>query len=507
MKSISLAEVVRSIAAFVPVSDDWRRTEDKYKKQSSADFHELPIIIDLIATFRSSGAAAELRRYLIEVVPEPHLQWESSLPVKDVPSVGHKALELLKSIALHYLQLAQICERRRTDLHDQHLFAREERVRAGHWKDAEKIRVDRSHVIHFLDSHDIPHTLDGRPGTAASRSTLEELIDSKKPSKDNDFVSLFQVLQAVAPRIEVDQLDVQRHSSNVRANYSRVAVPDGATNNDSAKESTDESSALELQRILGTPVRRLFQESRSALTLLRIFGSGNLGDLPKWRELTYTGDTVYRASLQDEGVRELRRWSELELRYKESFDSQDKQVSRYAIEPDTGEQALQPPALELSTQSRTYEIGFVRGDIIPFLDDHEIPHRLGKTGERSIAEKLRAGPGKRPLTTQELAAAFADIDGCTYPIGRDNKGWLSYLQRSLPKWAKDPKIQLTIGKPGKLPSTWDPVEFAKEATRSGRGRTPIPGRAFDERFKTAPQLEHWRNDWLSWRDAVREFDK
>jgi hypothetical protein len=510
MKSISLAEVVTSIAAFVPISEMWQKSAEQHEKQSPENAQQKPIVIDLIETFRSSGAAIEFASYLREAQLEARPRWHSP-PIKDVQLQDENALTLLDLISLHYSQFAKICEKLSMGLHDQHVrmraYVREERIRADHWQLAEKVRVDRGDVIQFLDHYDIPHTLDGRSGAAAGRSAVDDLIDSRESPADDAFVSLYKVIEAISPRIQVDEQEIRDYSSNIYTVRSLGAAPGAANKDGSPEESTDTSFGFDLQRILGAPVQRIFQGSRSASGLLRIFGSGNVRDLPKWRELTYSGVAIYRAKLEEDGMHELRSLSELELRYKEEFRNFDKISSRYRTEPDSGEQALKPPALDLPTQARSYAIGFIRSEIIPFLNDHEIPHNLGTVGEPSMAEKLLAGPGQRPLTTQELAAAFADIDGCTRKTGRDHKGWLSYLQGSLPKWAKVSTIQLSIGKPGKLPSTWDPVEFAKKAVLSSPSKRPFFGQAFDERFDGSPQLAQWKDDWHSWRYEVREYDR
>jgi hypothetical protein len=496
MKSVSLAEIIESIAPFVPISEIWQSAAEYPEKQATTDAQAQPIVLDLISAYRRSGAAAELVDYLRKTEVNARPPWRKSDAAGARESLDDEVLSLLDQVSFQYGRLLKRTDLRHADLHDQHVHDHERWAQEGQFRQADKFCAEKRGVIGFLDHYGVPHTLDGRTNDMIGQSNVEILRGSSKPVEDNAFVSLYEVLRAIAPHIRIDAQHAREYSSNLGTAYSFGAEPEI-----DLAGPTDE---LEWQAILSAPVCRLFQESRAAERLLGMFGSGKASDVPKWREERF-GKSLALHGLEVEGMQELVRLSETEGRYKAAYDRFRRYSPRFTTKPKTGELSLEAPMLDLPKRSRLHEIGFIRSDIIPILDAHEIKHNLGKIGGPSTADKLLAAPGKRPLTTQELAAAFADIGQCRYLTKRDYDQWLKYLQASLPEWAKASAIRLMIGEQGRQASTWNPVEFAKQAILQGPGRRPIDIRAFDERFRTVPQLAHWRDEWFRFRELDREY--
>ena len=496
MKSVSLAEIIESIAPFVPISEIWRSAAEHPEKQATTDAQVQPVVLDLISAYRRSGAAAELVDYLRKTEVDARPPWGKSDAAGARESLDDDVLSLLDQVSFQYGRLLKRTDLCRADLHDQHVHDHERWAREGQLRQAEKFFAERRGVIGFLDHYGIPHTLDGRSHDVVGQSSVDALRGSSRSVHDNAFVSVYEVLHAIAPHIRIGAQDARDYSSNLGTAYSFGAEPE--------IDLTGPTEELEWQVILSAPVCRLFQESRAAERLLGVFGSGNASDVPKWRVQRY-GKSLALHGLEVEGMQELIRLSETEGQYKAAYDRFRRYSPRFTTKPKTGELSLESPMLDLPKRSRLHEIGFIRSDIIVILDAHEIKHNLGKIGGPSTTDKLLAAPGKRPLTTQELAAAFADVGQSRYLTKRDYDQWLKYLQGSLPEWAKASAIRLMIGEQGKQASTWNPVEFAKQAILKGPGRRPIDIRAFDERFRTVLQLAHWREEWLGFRELDREY--
>ena len=495
MKSVSLAEIIESIAPFVPISEIWRNAVEQCEKQPSPEAQVRPVVFDLISTYRHSGVAAELADYLRKTTADVRPPWRNTKTAKVVEVSDDEVLSLLDQISANYSRLQKAQDLRRADWHDQHVQDWERWGRNTHFLLADKHVVDRRAMIGFLDHYGIPHNLDGRSSDTAKRSNVERLRESLGHVDDNAFESLYEVLRAVAPHIPVDVQDARNYSSNLGTAYSFGAEP--------GIDLAGPLEEIERQTIFSAPASRLFQESRAAEQLLGLFGSGNAGDLPKWREQR-SGKSLALPGVEEEGMSELVRLSEVETQYKTEYD----RCRRYSIhgdaKPKTEELSLEASVLDLRKRSRMHEIGFIRREIIPFLDDHEIKHNLGRVGGPSTADKFRAEPGKRSLTTAQLAAVFADIEGCRHRTGRDRKAWMDYLQGSPPKWARQSPVLVTEGGHGSGNSAyWNPVEFAKMATQ--KGTKPINPEAFDERFATVKLLEPWKGDWHAWRSAAADL--
>lgn len=489
MKSVSLAEIIESISPFVPISEIWQNAVEQYEKQPSPEALVRPVVFDLISTYRHSGVAAELADYLRKTVADVRPPWRNTKTAKVAEAPDAEVLSLLDEISLQYSRLQKAQDLRRADWHDQHAQDRERWGRDNHFLLADTLVVDRRAMIGFLDHYGIPHNLDGRSSDTTKRSNVERLRESLGPVDDNAFESLYEVLRAVAPHIPVDVQDARNYSSNLGTAYSFGAEP--------GLDLTGQPEEIERQTVFSAPVSRLFQESRAAEQLLSLFGSGKASDLPKWREQR-SGKSLALPGLEQEGMRELVRLSELEAQYKTEYDRHRLYSMRFDTKPKTEELSLETSVLDLRKRSRMHEIGFIRREIIPFLDDHEIKHNLGRVGGPSTADKFRAEPVKRWLTTAELANVFADIESCALKTGRDRKGWMRYLQGKRAKWARQAPVLAKEGGKGRGNSAyWDPVEFAKMATQEGR--PPINPKVFDERFATAKLLEPWKGDWDAWR--------
>lgn len=494
MKSVSLAETIESIAPFVPISEIWQSAAEHLGKHATTDAWAQPVVLDLISAYRRSGAAAELVDYLRKAELDARPPWRKSDAAGARESLDEEVLLLLDEVSFQYGRLLNRTDLRRAD---QHVYDHERWTREGQFRQAEEFCTERRGMIGFLDHYGIPHTLDGRAHDVVGQSNGEVSRGSSRSVDDNAFVSVYEVLHAVAPHIRIDAQDARDYSSNLGTAYSFGAEPE--------IDLAGPTKELEWQAILSAPVCRLFQESRAAERLLGVFGSGNASDVPKWR-VQRLGKSLALHGLEVEGMQELMRLSEVEAQYKAAYDRFRRYSPRFTSKPKTGELSLESPMLDLPKRWRVHEIGFIRSDIVSILDSHEIRHNLGKIGGPSTADRLRAAPGKRPLTTQQLAAAFADIGQPRYLTKRNYDQWLKYLQGSLPEWAKASAIRPMIGEQGKQASTWNPVEFAKQAVLKGAGRRPIDIRAFDERFRTVAELAHWRDEWLAFRELDRQYD-
>lgn len=400
MKSVSLAEIIESIAPFVPISEIWQSAAAHPAKQATNDAQAQPIVLDLISAYRRSGAAAELVDYLRKAEVDARPPWRKSDAADARESLDDEVLLLLDHVSFQYGRLLNRTDLRRADQHDQHVLDHERWAREGQFRQAERFCTERRGAIGFLDHYGIPHTLDGRSHDMIGQNNVEVSRGSSRSVDDNAFVSVYEVLHALAPHIRIDAQDARDYSSNLGTAYSFGAEPE--------IDLAGPAEELEWQAILSAPVCRIFQESRAAERLLGVFGSGNASDVPKWR-VQRLGKSLALHGLEVEGMQELIRLSETEGQYKAAYDRFRRYSPRFTTEPKTGELSLEASMLDLHKRSRLHEIGFIRSDIIPILDAHEIKHNLGKIGGPSTADKLLAAPGKRPLTTQELAAAFADV--------------------------------------------------------------------------------------------------
>ncbi|WP_145956540.1 hypothetical protein [Burkholderia pseudomallei] len=490
---VSLAELIESIAPFVPISVIWQNATEHSEEQAPTDDQAQSVVLDLISTYRRSGVAAELVDYLRKTEADARPSWRKSDAAGALEALDDDVLSRLEQISCHYSRLLKGTDLRRADLHDQHVHDHERWARREQFRQASELRAERRGVIGFLDHYGIPHTLDGRPHDMIRQSNVKSLRASSRSVDGNTFVSLYEVLHAVAPYIRIDAQDARDYSSNLGTAYSFGAEPEIGL--------AGPTEELEWQAILIAPVCRLFQESRAAEQLLAVFGSGNAGDLPKWREQR-SGKSLALPGLEVKGMQELVRLSELEAQYKADYDRSRRYSLRVTTKPKTGELSLEAPMLDLRKRSRLHEIGFIRSDIIPILDDHEIKHNLGRIGGPSIADKIRAPSGKRSLTTRELADAFGDVDGGGPKTGRDSEEWEAYMQGKSPSWLRWPHIRVQKGGSGRGNSAyWNPVEFAKAAWSKGK----IPLKAFDDRFEAVKELAPWKDDWQAWRSTEAEM--
>lgn len=493
MKFVSLAEIIESIAPFVPISEIWRNAAEHPEKQAATATQVPPVVFDLISTYGRSGAAAELVDYLLKTEVDARPSWRKSEAVGAPGSFDDEVLSLLEQISCHYGRLLKRTDLRRADLHDQHIHDRERWERQNHFRRAGEFRAERRGAIGFLDHYGIPHTLDGRSHDMTRQSNVEALIGSSRSVDDKAFVSVYEVIHAVAPHIRIDAQEARDYSSNLGTAYSLAAEPEIGL--------AGPMEGPEWQAILSAPVCRLFQESRAAERLLAVFGSGNASDVPKWREEQF-GKSLALPGLEVEGMQELVRLAKTEAQYKAAYDRFCRYPPRFMTKPKTGELSLEAPMLDLRTRSRLHQIGFIRSDVIPVLDDHEIKHNLGRIGGPSVADKIRAPSGKRPLTTRELANAFGDVDDGAPKTGRDSKGWEAYMQGKSPSWLRSAHIRVQEGGSGRGNSAyWDPVEFAKAAWSKGK----ILLKAFDDRFETVRELAPWKDEWDAWRLTETEL--
>jgi hypothetical protein len=124
------------------------------------------------------------------------------------------------------------------------------------------------------------------------------------------------------------------------------------------------------------------------------------------------------------------------------------------------------------------------------------------------AESRDVVSGPPPVSTSDIAAAFADIKWT-------REDWPRNLGKgdATSDWLESALIQR--GRPGRgRPSTWDPVRLGSLLVQKGipgNDGAPPPtktdvARMLRDRFATVPCLRAWHRAWLSQEESLREYE-
>lgn len=166
-----------------------------------------------------------------------------------------------------------------------------------------------------------------------------------------DFVSLFDVVAAIAPRIDIPQDEVDVY----------VEVP-------------LQASAFE-RKLARAPIHQCFQQARAATVLLNCLF--NTAESLRWLDVALTGFPLQSDQAREAGRAELVRLVNQEREFRVHADQRRRLPPRWRDVP-VMDVSGRPLGGTRPTVPRSYEIGFDRVELLRLLKRHEIGHNLGE---------------------------------------------------------------------------------------------------------------------------------
>ncbi|WP_019139871.1 hypothetical protein [Noviherbaspirillum massiliense] len=223
-----------------------------------------------------------------------------------------------------------------------------------------------------------------------------------------NFVSLFDAVRAIAPRIEVSQGEVDLYAD----------LP-----------GEDDSFGRLLAQ---ASLRQFFQKSRAAFRLLNCLF--NTPAAIRWFDIALTGFPLQSEDARKEGRDELVRWTKQEQEFQANVDRMRRLSPRWRdATPDTTNEkslSLNPPK-----SPRSCSIGFDRIELIRILDQNTIPHNLGELPpfiNEHIDDSIAV-----PLVAADTPTA-AEPSASTQKKRRQFRGPLAEVLKMAQEAAKDP---------------------------------------------------------------------
>ncbi|WP_147299623.1 hypothetical protein [Cupriavidus taiwanensis] len=302
-----------------------------------------------------------------------------------------------------------------------------------------------------------------------------------------NFVSLSDVVRAIAPRVDVAEEEVEL--------YSAQPANDGPL----------------WEMLARRPARQCFQESRAAIQLLECLFKTSAG--PRWFDTVLRGYPLQSEDARKEGRDELVRFVNQEQEFKASVERMRSPFARWHDRRFDGEN--QPArALDYPKMRRSNEIGFDRTELISYLVDNGVsysPQLLAPPRTEPPAPSTSTACGQLPEVPSYLAsgAVARAFDGCaswtksewSRMLG-DAGPWLSAARRG-PKTATH------------SPALWDPVIIARALAAGVRRKRQIDGtqkyievktslRRLDRVFEH-PEMHEWRKSWEREREELETY--
>ncbi len=222
-----------------------------------------------------------------------------------------------------------------------------------------------------------------------------------------NFISLFDAISKISPRMEVSQDEVDSYSD----------LP-----------GEEDSFGRMLAR---TPVHQCFQKSRAATALLNALF--NTSTALRWFDRALTQSPLQSEDIRKEIRDELVRMANQEQQFKDSVNHARHIPQRWHDNSTDGKNQA-APFLNPPKWPRTRDIGFERNELIALLNKNDIPHNFG-----DIPSAEEEGP-KENIAVQPLTASIPKTDTLSSQKKRRRfRGPLAEVLKMAQEAAKDPE--------------------------------------------------------------------